>query len=55
MVTKKPEILKFRQKKEFDNLGVFMKTVLNKTLKDIRSMRIRSIIYNNKLYLHVNN
>ena len=46
MVTKKPEILKFRQKKEFDNLGVFMKIVLNKALKGIRGMRIRSIIIN---------
>ena len=36
---------------ELDKPGVYNK----KTLKDIRSMRIRSIIYNNKLYLHVNN
>ena len=46
MVTKKPRFRNLDKKKEFDNLGVCMKIVLNKALKGNRGMRIRSIIIN---------
>ena len=57
MFTKNLKFGNFGKKNlEIDISGLYNKRILDKILKGIRGMRIdRSINYNNKLFLHVNN